>query len=176
MSEARHTAAEHSIITTYRKPIWRNFISAIKTYQLISAGDRIAVCMSGGKDSLLLAACLRALQRHSEVPFELCYLTMDPGYTPENRAKVEENARRLGFPIEIFESDIFSIVNDVPASPCHVCAAMRRGYLYKEAQKRGCTSLELSVWCFNQEAVAFYQHCGYAARTLRMECPLNQTR
>ena len=129
MSEARHTAAEHSIITTYRKPIWRNFISAIKTYQLISAGDRIAVCMSGGKDSLLLAACLRALQRHSEVPFELCYLTMDPGYTPENRARVEENARRLGFPIEIFESDIFSIVNDVPASPCHVCAAMRRGYL-----------------------------------------------
>ena len=138
MSEARHTAAEHSIITTYRKPIWRNFISAIKTYQLISAGDRIAVCMSGGKDSLLLAACLRALQRHSEVPFELCYQTMDPGYTLENRAKVEENARRLGFPIEIFESDIFSIVNDVPASPCHVCAAMRRGYLYKEAQKRGC--------------------------------------
>ena len=140
MSEVRHTAAEHSIITTYRKPIWRNFISAIKTYQLISAGDRIAVCMSGGKDSLLLAACLRALQRHSEVPFELCYLTMDPGYTPENRAKVEENARRLGFPIEIFESDIFSIVNDVPASPCHVCAAMRRGYLYKEAQKRGCNN------------------------------------
>ena len=143
MSEARHTAAEHSIITTYRKPIWRNFISAIKTYQLISAGDRIAVCMSGGKDSLLLAACLRALQRHSEVPFELCYQTMDPGYTLENRAKVEENARRLGFPIEIFESDIFSIVNDVPASPCHVCAAMRRGYLYKEAQKRGCNKIAL---------------------------------
>lgn len=143
MSEARCTAAEHSIITTYRKPIWRNFISAIKTYQLISAGDRIAVCMSGGKDSLLLAACLRALQRHSEVPFELCYLTMDPGYTPENRAKVEENARKLGFPIEIFESDIFSIVNDVPASPCHVCAAMRRGYLYKEAQKRGCNKIAL---------------------------------
>lgn len=143
MSEARHTAAEHSVITTYRKPIWRNFISAVKNYQLIAPNDCIAVCISGGKDSLLLATCLRALQRHSEVPFELRYLCMDPGYTMENRAQVLENARRLEIPLEMFESDIFSVVNDVPSSPCHVCAAMRRGYLYKEAQKRGCNKIAL---------------------------------
>ena len=125
MSDARHTAAEHSIITPYRKPIWRSFISAIKTYQLISAGDRIAVCMSGGKDSLLLAACLRALQRHSEVPFELCYQTMDPGYTLENRAKVEENARRLGFPIEIFEMTC-PLRPAMCARPCAAAICTRR--------------------------------------------------
>lgn len=143
MSEARHTAAEHSVITAYRKPIWRNFISAVKTYQLIAPNDCIAVCISGGKDSLLLATCLRALQRHSDVPFALRYLCMDPGYTAENRERVLENARKLEIPLEMFESDIFSVVNDVPSSPCHVCAAMRRGYLYKEAQKRGCNKIAL---------------------------------
>ena len=134
---------ERSIIKKYRDELWKPFVYAVKKYELIQAGDKIAVCISGGKDSMVMAKLLQELQRHSEVPFELCYQTMDPGYTLENRAKVEENARRLGFPIEIFESDIFSIVNDVPASPCHVCAAMRRGYLYKEAQKRGCNKIAL---------------------------------
>lgn len=139
----RHTAAEHSIITTYRKPIWRNFIKAVKNYQLISPGDRIAVCISGGKDSLLLAVCLRQLQRHSEMPFELVYLSMDPGYEPENRKKIEENAKKLEIDLEMFDSPIFEAVEGAPASPCHVCAAMRRGYLYKEAKKRGCNKIAL---------------------------------
>lgn len=143
MGEAQHTAAEHSLITTYRKPVWRNFIAAVKNYQMISAGDRIAVCLSGGKDSLMLAACLRALQCHSEVPFELTYLTMDPGYTAANRKKIEENAQKLDLRLEIFESDIFAAVEGAASSPCHVCAAMRRGYLYKEAQKRGCNKIAL---------------------------------
>lgn len=139
----RHTAAEHSVITTYRKPIWRNFIKAVKDYQLIAPGDKIAVCISGGKDSLLLATCLRALQRHSEMPFELVYLSMDPGYEVENRKKIEVNAQKLELDLEIFDSPIFEAVDGAPASPCHVCAAMRRGYLYKEAQKRGCNKIAL---------------------------------
>ena len=139
----RHTAAEHSIITTYRKPIWRNFIKAVKNYQLISPNDKIAVCISGGKDSLLLAVCLRQLQRHSEMPFEIVYLSMDPGYEPENRRKIEENAKKLEIDLEIFDSPIFEAVESAPASPCHVCAAMRRGYLYKEAKKRGCNKIAL---------------------------------
>lgn len=139
----RHTAAEHSVITTYRKPIWRNFIKAVKNYQLIAPGDKIAVCISGGKDSLLLATCLRALQRHSEMPFELVYLSMDPGYEPENRKKIEQNAQKLEIDLEMFDSPIFEAVEGAPASPCHVCAAMRRGYLYKEAQKRGCNKIAL---------------------------------
>ena len=143
MEKDRHTAAEHSIITTHRKPIWRNFIKAVKEYQLIAPGDHIAVCISGGKDSLLLATCLRALQRHSEAPFELTYLSMDPGYEPENRKKIELNAEKLGIDLDIFESPIFEAVESAPASPCHVCAAMRRGYLYKEAKKRGCNKIAL---------------------------------
>ena len=139
----RHTAAEHSVITTYRKPIWRNFIKAVKNYQLISPNDKIAVCISGGKDSLLLAVCLRQLQRHSEMPFELIYLSMDPGYEEENRRKIEENAQKLEIDLEMFDSPIFEAVESAPASPCHVCAAMRRGYLYKEAKKRGCNKIAL---------------------------------
>lgn len=139
----RYTAAEHSVITTYRKPIWRNFIKAVKNYQLISPGDKIAVCISGGKDSLLLAVCLRQLQRHSEMPFELVYLSMDPGYEPENRQKIIENAAKLEIDLEMFDSPIFEAVEGAPASPCHVCAAMRRGYLYKEARKRGCNKIAL---------------------------------
>ena len=112
----RHTAAEHSVITTYRKPIWRNFIKAVKNYQLISPGDKIAVCISGGKDSLLLAVCLRQLQRHSEMPFELVYLSMDPGYEPENRQKIIENAAKLEIDLEMFDSPIFEAVEGAPAS------------------------------------------------------------
>jgi len=143
MMDDRHTAAEHSVITTYRKPIWRNFIKAVKTYELIAPNDHIAVCISGGKDSLLLATCLRALQRHSETPFELTYLSMDPGYEAENRQKIIDNAEKLAFPLEMFDSPIFEAVECAPASPCHVCAAMRRGYLYKEAKKRGCNKIAL---------------------------------
>ncbi len=132
-----------SIQRDFRKEIWRKFISAVKTYHLIEAGDHIAVCLSGGKDSLLLAVCMRELQKYSEVPFSVSYLTMDPGYSPANREKTRQNAHALYFEPKVFESPIFEALQNVKASPCHVCAAMRRGYLYKEAQNMGCNKIAL---------------------------------
>lgn len=132
-----------SVQRDFRKEIWRGFVGAVKRYGLIKAGDHIAVCMSGGKDSLLLAVCMRELQKYSDVPFQVSYLTMDPGYTPQNRARTLENARALGFEPTIFDSPIFEAVANVSGSPCHVCAAMRRGYLYKEAKKLGCNKIAL---------------------------------
>ena len=134
---------ERSIVKTYRKTIWNPFVQAIKKYELIQAGDRIAVCISGGKDSMLLAVLLRMLQRHSEVPFDLIYLVMDPGYNAANRRQIEENARRLEIPVEIFETDIFDVANQVPDSPCYLCARMRRGHLYANAKERGCNKIAL---------------------------------
>ena len=115
----------------------------MKRYRMIEAGDHIAVCLSGGKDSLLLAVCMRELQKYSEMPFQVSYLTMDPGYTAENRERTLENARALGFEPHVFESPIFEALGSVRGSPCHVCAAMRRGYLYKEAAKLGCNKIAL---------------------------------
>ena len=134
----RCQAIERSIITTYRKTIWNPFIGSLKTYQMIQAGDRIAVCISGGKDSMLLAKCLQELQRHgSEVPFELEFVVMDPGYRPENRRQIEENAHLLQLPIHIFDSPIFTVVEkQQTGSPCYLCARMRRGYL-------GCNKIAL---------------------------------
>jgi len=140
----RRQQIERSIIKKYRKPIWNRFIGALKDYRMISAGDRIAVCISGGKDSMLLAKCLQELQRHgSEVPFELEYLVMDPGYQPQNRQRIQENAALLGLPIHIFDSPIFSVVEKQEGSPCYLCARMRRGYLYKFAQELGCNKIAL---------------------------------
>ncbi len=135
---------ERSIIKKYRKTIWNNFIGGLKDYRMIAAGDRIAVCISGGKDSMLLAKCLQELQRHgSEVPFELEYIVMDPGYRPENRRRIEDNARLMELPIRIFESPIFSVVDKQAGSPCYLCARMRRGYLYKYARELGCNKIAL---------------------------------
>ena len=137
---------ERSIIKKYRKTIWNPFIGALKRYRMIEAGDRIAVCISGGKDSLLLAKCLQELQRHgSEVPFELEYIVMDPGYQPENRRRIEENVRLLELPAHFFESPIFSVVEkqNGTGTPCYLCARMRRGYLYKFAQQLGCNKIAL---------------------------------
>ncbi len=141
--ESAARACEHAITTRFRKPIWRRFIEGVQRYSLIKAGDNIAVCVSGGKDSLLLCKCMQILQRHSDVPFSLRFLAMDPGYTPENRALTERNAALLGIPLTVFESDIFQTVETVATSPCHVCACMRRGHLYKEAQKLGCNKIAL---------------------------------
>lgn len=136
--------AERSLITKYRKTIWNRFIGGCKDYELIQAGDRIAVCISGGKDSMLLAKCMQHLQQYSDFPFEVEYLVMDPGYSPANRRRIEENAATLELPIHIFESPIFEVVDEVPGgSPCYLCARMRRGYLYKEAQKLGCNKIAL---------------------------------
>ncbi len=135
--------AVHSITTTYRKTIWQPFLRALKQYQLLQAGDRIAVCISGGKDSMLLAMLLRHLQPISEVPFELTYLCMDPGYAPRNRARIEENAEKLQLPLTFFETQIFQVADAQEKSPCYLCARMRRGALYAKAQELGCNKIAL---------------------------------
>ena len=134
---------ERSIIKKYKKPIWHRFIGGCKDYRLINEGDRIAVCVSGGKDSFLLANCMRQLQRHSDVPFTLEFLCMDPGYQPENRAMIEQNAVQMALPLHIFETEIFDAGADAGQSPCYLCARMRRGYLYKNARALGCNKIAL---------------------------------
>lgn len=134
---------ENSIIKKFKNTIWNRFIKGIKEYQLIEENDKIAVCISGGKDSMLMAKCMQRLQRYSEVPFEVVYLVMDPGYNPINRQKIEENAKLLGLPIQIFETNIFDVVADIDDSPCYLCARMRRGYLYNHAQSLGCNKIAL---------------------------------
>ncbi|MDY6223185.1 MAG: ATP-binding protein [Candidatus Borkfalkiaceae bacterium] len=135
---------ERSLITTYRKGIWSPFVLAVKKYRLIQSGDRIAVCISGGKDSMLLAKLMQELQKHGEVPFEMKFIVMDPGYDKKNREKIEENARLLGIPIEVFETDVFAAsVAAAGDSPCYLCARMRRGYLYAKAKELGCNKIAL---------------------------------
>ncbi len=134
---------ERSIIKKYRKELWAPFLTAIRRYDLIRAGDHIAVCISGGKDSMCMAKLLQMLQRHSDVPFELTFLTMDPGYNAENCRKIEENAARLQIPLTVFETRVFDIANTQTKSPCYLCARMRRGYLYNEAKNLGCNKIAL---------------------------------
>ena len=134
---------ERSIIQKYRKELWKPFTYAVKRYELIQAGDRIAVCISGGKDSILLAKLMQQLHKHSDVPFELVYLVMDPGYNEINRQKIESNARLLDIPITVFETDIFAVANSTDQSPCYLCAKMRRGHLYSKAKELGCNKIAL---------------------------------
>ncbi|MDD3430058.1 MAG: ATP-binding protein [Oscillospiraceae bacterium] len=135
--------ALRSVTKKYSKAIWGKFTGAIKDYNLIEKGDKIAVCISGGKDSMLLAVCMQQLQKHSKTPFEVRYLVMDPGYSAANRKKIADNAAALNIPIEIFDTDIFEVVDNVPKSPCYLCARMRRGWLYKLAQQAGCNKIAL---------------------------------
>lgn len=139
----KHELVERSIIKTYRKRIWNPFLIALKNYKLVNAGDKIAVCISGGKDSMLMAKLLQELHKYSEVPFELVYLVMDPGYNAENRKKIEDNAKLLHIPITVFETDIFTVADKTEKSPCYLCARMRRGHLYKAAQDLGCNKIAL---------------------------------
>ena len=134
---------ERSIIKRFRKEIWSKFIKAVKEYQLINENDKIMVCMSGGKDSFLMAKCIQELERHSDVKFEAKYVVMDPGYNKKNREYIIENAKKLNIPITIFESNIFEVVSSVGDSPCYLCARMRRGYLYSKAQELGCNKISL---------------------------------
>ena len=145
MSRKLDTCAmvERSLIKKYRKTLWNPFIAAVKRYELISPGDRIAVCISGGKDSMLLAKLMQQLQKHSDFPFELVFLVMDPGYNELNRQKIESNAALLNIPVTIFESDIFEVADSAGKSPCYLCARMRRGYLYSRAQELGCSKIAL---------------------------------
>lgn len=135
--------AERSLIRTYRKSLWNPFIAAVKRYELISPGDHIAVCVSGGKDSFVLAKLMQELRKHTDRPFQLTFLAMDPGYNPANRALLEENAGRLGIPLTIFESGIFDVTVQVDKNPCYLCARMRRGCLYARARELGCNKIAL---------------------------------
>ena len=134
---------ERSIIRKYRKELWNPFVAAVKRYELIQAGDRIAVCISGGKDSMLMAKLMQELHRHTEVPFELVFLVMDPGYNELNRLKIEQNAALLQIPITVFETNVFEVANGSEKNPCYLCARMRRGYLYSQAKKLGCNKIAL---------------------------------
>ena len=135
--------AERSLIKTYRKTLWNPFIAAVKRYELVSPGDHIAVCISGGKDSMVLAKLMQELQRHTDRPFSLTFLAMDPGYSPANRQLLEANAAALGIPLVRFESDIFDVTTQVDKTPCYLCARMRRGCLYAQAQDLGCNKIAL---------------------------------
>ena len=135
---------ERTIIKKYRKEIWSNFVKAVQDYELINENDNIMVCISGGKDSFLLAKCVQELERHGKVKFKARYVVMDPGYNQYNRDFIIDNAKTLNVPIEIFESDIFDVVANIDSkSPCYMCARMRRGYLYNKAQELVCNKIAL---------------------------------
>ena len=133
----------YSLEKKYKKQLWSRFVKGIKEYDLIQEGDRIAVCISGGKDSMLLAVLMQKLCRYSDFPFEVEYIVMDPGYNEQNRRRIEENAERLHIPIKIFESTIFDTVKGIEQNPCYLCARMRRGHLYSYAQSLGCNKIAL---------------------------------
>ena len=141
----QHQLIERSIIKKYRKELWTPFITAVNRYELIQAGDSIAVCISGGKDSMLMAKLIQELHRHSEVPFEPVYLVMDPGYNARNRRKIEENAALLHVPVTVFETNIFAVANSTDRTPCYLCAKMRRGHLYSKARELGCNKIALGL-------------------------------
>jgi len=141
--EDRCRDIERSIIKQFRGGIWRPFVKALKEYEMIQPGDNIAVCISGGKDSMLLAKCMQEILRHGKMDFGLNFIVMDPGYHLDNRRMIEENAALMGIPVQIFESDIFAAVVDAGGSPCYLCARMRRGYLYANARQLGCNKIAL---------------------------------
>lgn len=134
---------EQSIRKKFKKSIWCKFTKAVREYELVKEGDKIAVCISGGKDSMLMAKLFQELQRHNRFPFEVTFLVMDPGYSKENRQIIENNAKKLNIPLTIFESDIFEAVLYVEKSPCYLCARMRRGHLYAKAKELGCNKIAL---------------------------------
>ena len=134
---------ERSILSDYRKPLWRPFVRGIKQYKMIAPGDHIAVCISGGKDSMLLAKMMQLLQRHTDIPFETEFLVMDPGYNAENRQRIIDNAALMEIPIRIFDSSIFETTKIAERNPCYLCARMRRGFLYDRAQEMGCNKIAL---------------------------------
>ena len=139
----KYKEIERSIIKKFRKDIWAKFIKAVIDYELIKENDKIMVCISGGKDSFLLAKCIQELQRHGKYPFEAHFVCMNPGYNEVNKQLILENAKTLNIDLEMFDSDIFDIVSNVEKSPCYLCARMRRGCLYNKAQELGCNKIAL---------------------------------
>ena len=140
----RREEIEKSLRKTYRRDIMSKVAKAIDQYELLSPGDHVAVCISGGKDSMLMAKCFQELKRRNKIPFELTFLCMDPGYTDETLAMIRHNAGLLGIPLDIFQTQIFDAVDRIEQSPCYLCARMRRGHLYNEAKKRGCNKIALA--------------------------------
>ena len=139
----RYQEIERTITKNYRKKIWAKFIKGITEFKMVNDGDKIAVCISGGKDSMLMAKCLQELQKYSKTNFELEYIVMNPGYSKQNMQKIIDNAKTLNIPIKVFETPIFDSVERIDDHPCYVCARMRRGYLYKYAQSLGCNKIAL---------------------------------
>ena len=170
----RHIAIERSIIKKYRKTIWNNFVAAVQEYELIEEGDKIAVCISGGKDSMLLALCMRNLMRYSQTKFDLVFLVMDPGYNAENRARIEENAETLKLPVTIFESDIFEVTERCGGAPCYLCARMRRGCLYSKAKELGCNKIALGHH-FNDVIETVLMSMMYSSEIKTMQPKLHST-
>lgn len=140
----KYKEVERSIIKTYRKEIWSRFIKAVKDYELIEENDKIMVCISGGKDSFLLAKCMQEIVRHGKIHFDVKFVCMNPGYNEANREQILRNAKTLNIPVEMFDADIFDYVNTLEeGSPCYLCARMRRGHLYNKAQELGCNKIAL---------------------------------
>lgn len=166
--------AQRSIQKKYVKQLWNPFITAVKQYRLIEAGDHIAACISGGKDSFLTAMLLQMLHKHSDVPFELTFLCMDPGYRPEAQRLIRYNAERLNLPVEVFDANIFNYVVKQEGSPCYLCARMRRGHLYAEAQARGCNKIALGHH-FNDVIETTLMSTLYGAQVQSMPPKLRST-
>jgi tRNA(Ile)-lysidine synthase TilS/MesJ len=141
--EEKQKEIERSIIKKFRKPIWRRFTKAIQEYDLIQENDKIAVCISGGKDSMLMAKLFQELKKHGKISFELVFLVMNPGYNADNWKIIQDNAKLLGIPLTVFESEIFDTVAGIEKNPCYLCARMRRGYLYSHAKQLGCNKIAL---------------------------------
>ena len=139
----KYQEIERSIIKKFRKDIWAKFVKAVSEYELIKENDKIMVCISGGKDSFLLAKCIEEIKKHGKYPFEAHYVCMNPGYNDKNKKLILENAKKLNIDLEMFESDIFEIVDNVEKSPCYLCARMRRGCLYNKAKELGCNKIAL---------------------------------
>lgn len=139
----RYREIEHSLHKKFSKTIWSKFVAAIKEYEMLSPGDRVAVCISGGKDSMLLAKLMQQLHKVSDFPFEVKFIVMDPGYLPENRKMIEDNAKQLNIPITIFDANIYDYVFSQPKNPCYLCSRMRRGNLYAQAKSLGCNKIAL---------------------------------
>lgn len=139
----KYEEIERALIKTYRKKIWNRFTKGIREYDMIQNGDKIAVCMSGGKDSMLMAKCFQELKKHGKIEFDLVFLVMNPGYTEINKQKIIDNANLLNIPITMFETKIFDVVEEIDDHPCYICARMRRGHLYKKARELGCNKIAL---------------------------------
>ena len=139
----RYEEIERSIMTSYGKRVWNKFTKAVRDYELIKEGDKIAVCISGGKDSMLMAKCFQELKRHGKVDFDVVYIVMNPGYNEINKEKIISNAKLMNIPITMFETNIFNCVFKIDNNPCYICARMRRGYLYKKAKELGCNKIAL---------------------------------